>query len=210
MLGDGLLLDYEHDPLGPHGMEEVDELPAQYKMVHGHFRASRYSKLTKRFLFTFLRNPVDNLISIYFFWRDFPATDNYWHMKFLKEKPSMLEFARYAPFRRLMSEAYFGGFDMNRVDFIGFHETRRDDLLTLGSLINLPLSVDVHANKTEEGREERAAIMQSRKTMGELADLLADDLDLYNRLYAGRRTWTASSVGFCLQPIPGVPKAGTK
>ena len=185
-LGSGLLQDYEHHPLGPHGMEEVDELPPQYKMVHGHFRASRYAKLKNRFLFTFLRNPVDNLISIYFFWREFPPTDFYWHLKFLKEKPTILEFARYAPYQRLMSETYFDGFDMNRFDFIGFHETRRDDYLKLASLIDLPLSGDVHVNKTENGSEERAAITQSNKTMGELADLLGDDLDFYHRLYSRR------------------------
>ncbi len=87
-----------------------------------------------------------------------------------------------------MSEAYFGGFDLHRFDFIGFHETRRTDFLKLGSLINLPLSGDVHTNKAEHGHEERSAIMQSQKTMGELADLLADDLDFYNRSYAERRT----------------------
>ena len=56
MLGESLLQDYEHHPLGPHAMEEIDELPPKYKMVHGHFRASRYSRLRNRFLFTFLCN----------------------------------------------------------------------------------------------------------------------------------------------------------
>jgi hypothetical protein len=188
MLGENLLLDYEHHPLGQHAMEEVYELPPQYTMVHGHFRASRYTKLRERFLFTFLRNPVDNLVSIYFFWRDFPDTGNYWHSKFLREKPSILEFARYGPFQRHMSEAYFGGFDMNHVDFIGFHETRMDDYRKLESLINLPLRGDLHANKTENGREERAAMMQSKETMGALADLLADDLRFYDQLYVKRKT----------------------
>ena len=187
MLGESLLLDNEHHPLGPSAMEEVAELPFQYKLVHGHFRASRYAKLRNCILFTFLRQPVDNLISIYFFWRYFPRCGVYWHTKFLDEKPSILEFARYAPFRRHLSETYFGGFDMNRFDFIGFHETRRDDFPKLGSLINLPLSGNVHANKTENDQEERATIMHSKQTMGALTDLLADDVAFYDRLYIERR-----------------------
>ncbi len=186
MLGESLLQDYAHHPLGPHAMEEVDELPCKYKMVHGHFRASRYSNLKNRFLFTILRNPVENLISIYFFWRDFPPSDNSWHLKFLNEKPSIVEFARYAPLRRHMSDAYFGGFDMKAFDFIGFHEARREDYLKLGALTSLPLSGEVHTNRTENGHEERAAIMSSQKTMRELEDLLADDLTFYNRLFAER------------------------
>jgi hypothetical protein len=186
ILGESLLQDYAHDPLGPHAMEEVDDLPSKYKMVHGHYRASRYSKLRNRFLFTFLRNPMDNLISIYFFWRDFPPSGNPWHLKFLNERPSILDFAKYTPLRRLISDAYFGGFDMNTFDFIGFHETRREDYLRLGSLINLPLSGEVHANRTENGHEERATIMSSHKTMSELAELLADDLKFYDRLFAKR------------------------
>ena len=188
VLGEGLLQDYAHDPLGPHAMEEVHELPPNCKMVHGHFRASRYSQVKNRFLFTILRTPVENLISIYFFWRTFPLSDNPWYVKFLTEKPSILEFARYTPLQSLMSGSYFGGFDMNEIDFIGFHETRLEDYPKLGSLINLPLSGEVHTNRTEEGHEERAAVTNSQRTMGELADLLADDLRFYDRLFAERKS----------------------
>ena len=85
-----------------------------------------------------------------------------------------------------MSDAYFGGFDMNTFDFIGFHETRREDYLKLGSLINLPLSGEVHTNRTENGHKERATLMSCHKTMSELAELLADDLNFYDRLFANR------------------------
>ena len=187
ILGEGLLQDYEHDPLGPHAMDEVHELPPNYKMVHGHFRASRYSQVNKRFMFTFLRNPVHNLISIYFFWKAFPRSGNPWKLKFLIEKPSILEFAKFPPLRSLMSDTYFGGFAMGRFDFIGFHETRLEDYLKLGHLINLPLSGEIHANRTEEGHEDRAAIMNSQKIMGELADLLVHDLRFYDRLFAQRK-----------------------
>jgi hypothetical protein len=187
MLGQSLLLDYTHDPLGPHAMEEVDELPPGCEMVHGHFRASRYSKLKNRFLFTFLRNPIDNLFSIYFFWRDYMNKDNPWHEKFMVEKPSIVEFAKYGPLQRLMSDSYFGGFDVTSFDFVGFHETRRDDYLKLGCLINLPLSGEIHTNRTEGGQEERAKLMSSQKIMCELVDLLADDLNFYYSLFAERK-----------------------
>jgi hypothetical protein len=39
---------------------------------------------------TFLRHPVDNLISIYFFWRALPEPGHALHARFLRERPSIL------------------------------------------------------------------------------------------------------------------------
>ena len=184
MLGERFLQDYEHHPLGPRAADIVDQLPPNFKMVHGHFRPSRYSRVKNRFLFTFLRNPIENLISIYFFWREFPLSNNPWHVKFLNERPSILEFARFEPLQRLMSESFFGGFDMDSFDFVGFHEKRQVDYLKLRNLIGFPVSGEIHANRTACDPEERATITNSRKTIGKLADLLADDLRFYDRSLA--------------------------
>src|SRR5688572_6285080 len=103
LLGDNLLVDYEHDPLGPHAAQVVEELPPGVRLVHGHFRAARYDKVRNAFRFTFLRHPVDTLLSHYFFWQTFSAPDSQsWHVKFLSDKPTIEEFAQFGPIRRLM------------------------------------------------------------------------------------------------------------
>src|SRR5215216_4389072 len=120
LLRDSLLEDYSHDPLGPNGGEVVDELPLGIRMVHGHFHAARYEKVENAFRFTFLRHPVEYQLSQYFFWRTFPEFDpDSAHAKFLREMPTIEEFARSGPTRRMMSQTYFGRYDMSRFDFVG-------------------------------------------------------------------------------------------
>jgi hypothetical protein len=43
---------------------------------------------------TFLRYP-DNLISIYFLWKALPEPAHELHEQFLRERPSVLQFAKY-------------------------------------------------------------------------------------------------------------------
>src|SRR5208283_2382267 len=136
---------------------EAGVLPDDKFVVHGHFRAQRYL-CDRAYRLTFLRHPVSNLISIFFFWRLSPPFIPL-HARFLEERPSIVVFARYPAFRTLMSEAYFGGFDMRRFDFIGFHESRDVDMPKLATAIGLPLSADVALNITP-GCEERCSIEQ--------------------------------------------------
>ncbi len=64
LLHDDLVFDWTHDPLTPAGAE-IGTFPVGKRIVHGHFRAQRYSGVDAYWM-TFLRHPVDNLISIYF------------------------------------------------------------------------------------------------------------------------------------------------
>jgi SAM-dependent methyltransferase len=178
LLGDEVILDYGHDPLTPAGMETAD-FPDRKTLVMGHFRAQRYAS-ADAFWMTFLRHPVDNLISIYFFWKLLPEAHAL-HARFLREQPSILEFAMYPGLRNLMSETYFGGFDMNRFDFIGFHENREDDIVRLAKAINLPLLAAIHENRTSESAE-RLELESDVSVRSKLTDLLAQDVGFYERM----------------------------
>jgi hypothetical protein len=186
ILGTSMLLDYDHDPLGPHSAQTVDQLPCNIRMVHGHFRAVRYQKIRDAFRFTFLRHPVDNLLSIYFFWKTYPESDNFWHSKFLREGPTIEAFAKYGPLQRLMSESYFGGYDMSHFDFVGFHETRAADIAKLSMKIGLPLDATIHVNRTNNNSETRAEIENDPRVIGRLSSLLVDDVRFFERQRAVR------------------------
>ena len=179
LIGDGLQLDYNHDPLTPSGGGEAT-FPEGKRIVHGHFRPQRYAS-TSAFLMTFLREPVDNLISIYFFWRAEATPGHELRARFLRERPSILEFAAYPRIRRLMSETYFGDFDMDRFDFIGFYESRDADVARLAADLDLPLTAAVYVNKTAESAE-RVAVRTDPETLARLRELLADDIAFYQRL----------------------------
>ncbi len=179
VLGDKLVLDYTHDPLTPNG-SEMAEFPSGKRIVHGHFRAQRYAS-TKAYWMTFLRHPVDNLISIYFFWRTLPEPGHELHGRFLRERPSILKFATYPGITFLMAETYFGDFDMSRFDFIGFFENREADFPRLSRDLGLPLVADVHENRTAE-TSERLELETDLTVRRKLTDLLAVDVAFYERL----------------------------
>jgi hypothetical protein len=126
---------------------------------------------------TFLRGPVENLISIYFFWRAYQEPTNAVHAQFLRECPSILEFAKYPVFSKPMSETYFGGFDMRRFNFIGFHENRDIDISRLAVEIGLPLVPEVHENKTPESAKRRE-VETDPSVRKRLTDLLSSRLEI--------------------------------
>lgn len=123
---------------------------------------------------------------MYFFWQSYPRSSNPWHQQFLDEAPDILGFAQYEPLQRLMSESYFGGFDMWRFDFIGFHETRSADIAVLNGLTGLHLRAEVHENKTVNGAEQREAIIHDRKIINALETLLVEDTRFYRTIWLER------------------------
>jgi hypothetical protein len=181
LLGDKLALDYTHDPLTSMGKENA-EFPSGKRIVHGHFRAQRYGS-TDAYWMTFLRHPVDNLISIYFFWKTLPEPGHELHAQFLRERPSVLDFATYPGITSLMAETYFGNFDMSRFDFIGFFENREADVPRLAKDLGLPLVAGVHENRTAE-TAERLELEADLSIRRRLTDLLAADVAFYEWLRA--------------------------
>lgn len=177
LLPDQVHLDYAHDPLVESG-NEVAVFPDDKRVVHGHFKPQRYSQ-RDAILITFLRHPVSNVISIFYYWLDCPEHGNPVHTKFLVERPDIFQFAAWPEFSGLMSKVYFVGFDMARFDFIGFHSSYAEDVARLGTLLGLPLSADIFENK---GRpcEEREPLEASSSAISRLTDLLVDDVRFYN------------------------------
>jgi SAM-dependent methyltransferase len=179
LLGEMVALDYTHDPLTDAGAEKAG-FPIGKRIVHGHFRAQRYAS-EKAYWMTFLRHPVDTLISIYFFWKSLPEPGHLLHGRFLRERPSILEFAVYPGITCLMSKTYFGDFDMSRFDFIGFYESRDTDIPRLAEDLGLPLVAGVHENRTTESIE-RVELEANVSIRRRLSDLLAADVAFYERL----------------------------
>jgi hypothetical protein len=176
-----VLADYTHDPIGGtdikiHGWPEENIVG-----VRGHLHPSRYVKWCD-VLFTLLREPVENLISIYFFWMTLPPSGPV-HTKFIEERPSVLEFATRYPLRTLMSEAYFGEFDMALFDFVGFHDVRQESFEKISDLIGVSLMHDLCLNKTDMVHDEaRHAIVSDPEIMGSLRDVLKADVIFYENM----------------------------
>ena len=197
MFGEASVLrDYDDDPANPFTAHNLDPegwltrrptaLPGVVKVVHGHFPACKYDLLSDAIRVTFLRHPVDNLISIYLFWRRLSSDSNPLHRYFVEQKLDIFGFARLPSIRYLLSRSYFGDWDMGRLDFIGRFDRRAEDLRRLGILLGLPIDeplLSLHVNQTlPPGAEgEREALKADRSTMDRLADILIEDIRFYER-----------------------------
>ena len=179
--GDALLADYTHLPPLDWSHDPA-YVPDGVRAVCGHFHADRYVSYGSRLRFTFLREPVDNLISIYYFWRTFPPSGFPAHERFLRDQPSIFEFATYPEMRLLASDAYFGGVDLTSLDFVGFYEQRATDMIKLSAILGIPLRPDVHLNRTSTAfDDERNELKSDSRAMARLREMLFEDVAFYER-----------------------------
>lgn len=192
---DHVLEDYGSDPGNPISPCNLDpegwlayrpiNIPENIIVVHGHFKAQKYDLVKDAFRFTMLRHPLDNVISIYCYWRAIPPQPSALHQYFCMQNMTVIEFAKLPLIRNLYGETYFGGWDMKRLDFIGRHETRSHDLQRLGRLLGIDIDTSVHLNVTpsDEIEVSREKILGDRKVCAQLMNILAEDIRFYE-MYA--------------------------
>jgi hypothetical protein len=152
-----------------------------YTVVHGHQPIIKYDLLPSAYRVVILREPVENLISIYYYWKTLFSTDFTAHAVFefvKKERLSLLEVAEIPTMRRLMSRTYFGGYDMRRFDVIGTHDNRAAFVRAVSNLIGVKLAADIRDNVTPPS-EERDNVLADAKVIAKLRDLLQDDIRFY-------------------------------
>jgi hypothetical protein len=156
-----------------------------YKVVHGHFHPSKYDGLEQALRITFLRHPVDNIQSIFRFWSAAPlgSWDSPIFNYFKTHGLSIECFAALPVLSHLYSKQYFGGFDMNRFNFIGDYSVRQNEIKRLSALLGVSIPQDIRLNVTDELNVAPDRIDES--TFGKLSDILADDIEFYNK-FVGR------------------------
>ena len=180
--GKAMAYDYNHDPLGPNADLEDQQIEPGIRIVHGHFRARRYAAVPDTTYVTVLREPLDNLLSIYYFWMDFPPHHNPVHNRFLEEKPTPEAFATYPGMSTLMSEHYFGGFDMDRMHFVAFHDRRAIDIPRLGESLAVPLKAEIHVNPTSDKHfAARREVLDDPARCSRIRDILRADVNFFER-----------------------------
>ncbi|MDE1897265.1 MAG: hypothetical protein KGH91_09330, partial [Rhodospirillales bacterium] len=166
------------DPVGYARLKLV--MPDDTLCIHGHFHPAKYDLADDIFLFTMLRHPVDNIMSIFWFWKTFSVGTEPLHSYFLTQNLSVVETAQLPILKRLFSETYFGGFDMGRFNLIGQHEARQDTLNSLSQKIGMPFDLAIRENVTPES-DERLEMMNNPQIQRQLEDVLVDDMRFYER-----------------------------
>jgi hypothetical protein len=153
-----------------------------FTVVHGHLPIVKYDLLPSAYRVVMLREPVENLISIYYFWRHLISIGQGGHALFQyvrDQRLSLLEVAEIPSMRRLMSRSYFGGYDMGRFDVIGTRDDRTAFIEAVSKLIGVPLSGQIRENVTPPS-EERDDVVADGKVIVALRNLLQDDIRFYD------------------------------
>ncbi|SIQ68869.1 Sulfotransferase family protein [Aromatoleum tolulyticum] len=191
-----VLLDYQDDPVDVRSHYSIDpncysrsgvNSIAPYRAVHGHFHPSKYDGVAGAVRITFLRHPVDNLISIYMFWtgHDRSAWDSP-VFQYVKDTGLTIEqFAMLPKLRFLYSEVYFGGVDMHRFDFVGDYERYDCELARLGAVVGIQFNEDIRLNVTKDVARSAPASSVGKDTRLSLQRILEQDIRFYER-YAGK------------------------
>jgi hypothetical protein len=104
--------------------------------IHGHFLPLKYLQYNdinpnanKRWFITWMRHPVDRLISHYYYWIERSALNSHasLHRRVVEEKWSLEKFC-FAPELQNLYEQFLWGFPIRYFDFIGITEHYASDL----------------------------------------------------------------------------------
>lgn len=169
------------------------KLPSSVKVIHGHFR---YKDLIECFdinedipLVTWMRDPVDRVISNYYYLSEILAKELQEEKKGLnilaKMQRSLLEYARDEISRNRMYK-FLDGMPLDKFKFIGIQEHYDEDLSDLMVVMDFESFPKIHVNATVKKREV------SQETLEEIKALNALDMAMYEEALKLREIRTES------------------
>lgn len=200
---DQIALDYRDVPMDPNAPFNrdpeawrqstralVEGLRPDCRVIHGHFSVTKYRGMfpgARRI--AWVRHPVSWMISLYFYWKSVPRTENTFQQRLLDEGLSLAEFVECPEARNRMTRAFLGGVDLADFDFVGVQEYFGDDLRALCRRLGWPApeAVFENANPAEGYRAEVARIRGDRRFLRRLEALNPEDMRLYERALRLRR-----------------------
>jgi hypothetical protein len=153
------------------------------KVVHGHFKINElheFISLPKNIkIITWLRDPVERVISNYFYLSKRLHDELDEKRRGLnilsKMERSLLEYAQNDLNRNRMTK-FLEGMALEDFAFIGFVENYEEDLSRLGKLMNWKATQHFEVNKTGGAKQQI-----DQNIRAQIADLNQEDLQFYNR-----------------------------
>ena len=157
-----------------------NRLSSRIRVVHGHFR---YKDFTELFecgeslpVITWMRNPVERVISNYYYLAGVLANELQEEKKGLnilaKMQRSLIEYAGNEISRNRMYK-FLDGMPLEQFRFVGIHEHYREDLADLMALLGFEKFPDYRVNVTAQKREV------DEDTLQKIRELNALDMELY-------------------------------
>jgi hypothetical protein len=161
--GNRLLLDYHDRPMNKTtvvrnllalcGMLKTPNLSKKYDCVHGHFLPIKYRCSRGTSFAIWLRDPVERVVSRYYYWRRHFSPDNLQYKKFIKRKNlSLEEFCSIKHYQNLYAK-YLWGMSLDDFDFVGITDNFENSIEIFRRMYRIDSSAglaveNVNPNKT--------------------------------------------------------------
>lgn len=154
------------------------------KCIHGHFLPYKYKKMlpNKDVIFvTWLRDPVERLISHYYFWKRIYSKDSSpFHRKIVEESWSVEQFCLCDEMKNFYSN-FFWEFPIDNFDFIGLVEFFNEDIQYFSNeYLSNTSKVEI---KTANRNNESQGLYSDKINKEVLADIKSfhyEDYQIYN------------------------------
>jgi len=160
---------------------------SQIRAVHGHFATQKYKGYfpsAKRIIW--LRNPIIQFISGYFFWKSQPEKNAFFseeHKYMVENNLSLLEFVEMSAKNWIspLTDFYCQNVDLTDFYFVGIQEFFQDDLAELSQMLgwsDFKMKV-TNQNKYPNYRERLLKELVDKNTLKQLIEISSKDRYLY-------------------------------
>ncbi len=200
---EGLVWDYHDTPLDPavlyntdrdawllKSREFIERLGAPKRAIHGHFPLRKYvGYLPNAKRITWVRHPVDRLLSHFFMWRtrdDLPDHTLYRQVRL--SQMDLSEFAKIPMVRNVMTRVFLHNVPVSSLFFIGVQEHYRKDVKELKALMGWPaIRIDrTNVQRDPDYASFKQEVLNDRRLMALLTDLNSEDMSFYEAVLASR------------------------
>ncbi|GGE94761.1 sulfotransferase family 2 domain-containing protein [Sphingomonas prati] len=173
--------DFSIDPLGTAERFAADAatLLASKRLAYGHMHAAKYRLAAPNAAWvTILRDPVERLISHYFFWREAPvAQANPLRRYFHEQSLDLLGFARLPMVGGFYRDVFFRGLRRADFEFVGRTDAIEAFTVVLGQMLDVELLLPrSNVGGLRSGGDALEEIDRARPF---LRDILKDEIAFY-------------------------------
>ena len=151
------------DRVYPRNIRNFDK--DRFDILLGHFTIHKHENVGWPFV-TFIRDPVDRLISEYVIWRN----------RFQNERESLTDFAAHNP--NLMT--WMTGGNLKKLKFVGIVERFEESVEKLGFLLGLPLNGKIKTNVSARKHKRYKKYQPSLREIEKIKLYNKLDIELYN------------------------------
>lgn len=154
------------------------------QVIYGHFYPVKYfgRTLNQNYkIVTILRDPIERLVSHYFYWKRTEHPDHYVYRKFRAESWTLEQFIMSEDLKNFYAQ-FLTDFPLKRFDYIGVYERLEESVREC--LRALDLKIDFHTlpHLNSNKNHEKSQVLLSNSFLREAQEFHAWDYSVYNMI----------------------------